>query len=124
MLCSVTSATKKLHVQIFCSTNHRLVLFPHTVTILATATGSPTWPRRGGKSLIAPISKKDLRTADQRFRTRRAQYLYLAKLGYSQAQIANAHGVSKRAVWNGIHSPAVPLEKAKLERYRVMLRRP
>lgn len=69
--------------------------------------------------MIAPISKKDLRTADQRFRTRRAQYLYLAKLGYSQAQIANAHGVSKRAVWQAIHAAAVPREKGKLERYRV-----
>jgi DNA-binding transcriptional regulator LsrR (DeoR family) len=69
------------------------------------------------------ISKKDLKAADLRFDTRRAQYLYLAKIGYSQAQIANAYGISKRAVWNGIHAAAVPQEKAKLERYRVMLRR-
>ena len=73
--------------------------------------------------MIAPISKKDLRTADQRFRTRRAQYLYLAKLGYSQAQIAEAYGVSKRAVWQGLHAPGTPRERGKLERYRVTPRR-
>ena len=67
------------------------------------------------------ISKNDLKAADQRFHTRRAQYLYLAKLGYSHAQIANAYGISKRAVWNGIHASAVPQEKAKLQRYRVKI---
>ena len=45
------------------------------------------------------ISKKDLKAADQRFATRRAQYIYLVHLGYSQAQIAGAYNISKRAVW-------------------------
>lgn len=65
------------------------------------------------------ISKKDLKAADLRFDTRRAQYLYLTKIGYSQAQIANAYGISKRAVWQAIHSAATPREQGKLERYRV-----
>jgi predicted DNA-binding protein YlxM (UPF0122 family) len=69
------------------------------------------------------ISKKDLRAADQRFATRRAQYLYLVHLGYSQAQIAGAYNVSKRAVWQGLHAPTNPLEERKLERYRVPVRR-
>lgn len=46
------------------------------------------------------IAKKDLSAADQRFDTQRARYLYLTKLGYSQAQIAAAYAVSKRAVWH------------------------
>ena len=67
------------------------------------------------------ILKKDLKAAEQRFDTRRGQYLYLTKLGYSQPQIAGAFGISKRAVWQAIHAPAVPREKAKLERYRVRI---
>jgi DNA-directed RNA polymerase specialized sigma24 family protein len=65
------------------------------------------------------IAKKDLRAASQRFETQRARYLYLTKLGYSQAEIAGAFGISKRAVWQAIHAAAVPREKGKLERYRV-----
>lgn len=65
------------------------------------------------------ILKKDLKAAEQRFDTRRGQYLYLTKLGYSQSQIAEAFGISKRAVWQAIHAAAVPREKGKLERYRV-----
>lgn len=65
------------------------------------------------------IAKTDLRAASQRFETQRARYLYLTKLGYSQAEIAEAYGVSKRAVWQALHAPAVPREKGKLERYRV-----
>lgn len=65
------------------------------------------------------ITKKDLATADQRFATRRARYLYLTKLGYSQAQIADAYGVSKRAVWQSLNATAPPREQGKLERYRV-----
>ena len=65
------------------------------------------------------ILKKDLKAAEQRFDTRRGQYLYLTKLGYSQSQIAEAYGISKRAVWQAIHAAAVPREKGKLERYRV-----
>jgi hypothetical protein len=33
------------------------------------------------------IAKKDLSAADQRFDTQRARYLYLTKLGYSQARV-------------------------------------
>lgn len=65
------------------------------------------------------ITKKDLATADQRFATRRARYLYLTKLGYSQAQIADAYGVSKRAVWQSLNAAATPREQGKLDRYRV-----
>lgn len=65
------------------------------------------------------ITKKDLATADQRFATRRARYLYLTKLGYSQAQIAAAYAVSKRAVWQSLNATTVPREQGKLERYRV-----
>ena len=68
------------------------------------------------------IAKKDLATADQRFATRRARYLYLTKLGYSQAQVAEAYGVSKRAVWQALHAAAAPREQGKLERYRVQCR--
>jgi len=72
------------------------------------------------------IAKKDLRAASQRFETQRARYLYLTKLGYSQAEIAGAFGISKRAVWQALNAPAVPRERAKLERYRVRVpaRRP
>lgn len=69
------------------------------------------------------IPKKDIKAASQRFETRRGQYLYMTKLGYSQAEIAGAYGISKRAVWQAIHTPAVPREKGKLERYRVPIRR-
>lgn len=69
------------------------------------------------------ISKKDLKAADQRFATRRAQYLYLVHLGYSQAQIAGAYNISKRAVWQGLNSAATPREQGKLQRYRVTIRR-
>jgi len=69
------------------------------------------------------ITRKDMRVADQRFSTLRAQYLYLANLGYSLAQIATAYNVSKRAIWQGINAPAVPRELRKLERYRVPVRR-
>ncbi len=65
------------------------------------------------------IPKKDIKVADQRFGTRRAQYLYLVHLGYSQAQIANAYNISKRAVWQAIHSAATPREQGILDRYRV-----
>lgn len=65
------------------------------------------------------ITKKDLATADQRFATRRARYLYLTKLGHSQAQIADAYGVSKRAVWQSLNTTATSREQGKLERYRV-----
>ena len=64
------------------------------------------------------IAKKDLSAANQRFDTQRARYLYLTKLGYSQAQVAEAYGVSKRAVWQALHA-AAPREQGKLERYRV-----
>jgi len=46
--------------------------------------------------------------ANQRFDTQRARYLYLTKLGYSQAQIAAAYAVSKRAVWQALHAAATP----------------
>jgi len=69
------------------------------------------------------IAKTDLRAASQRFDTQRARYLYLTKLGYSQAEIAVTFGVSKRAVWQAIHSVATPQEQGKLERYRVPIRR-
>jgi len=65
------------------------------------------------------IPKKDIKAASQRFDTQRARYLYLTKLGYSQAQVAEAYGVSKRAVWQALHAAAAPREKGKLERYRV-----
>lgn len=68
------------------------------------------------------ITKKDLATADQRFATRRARYLYLTKLGYSQAQIAAAYGVSKRAIWQSLNATTVPREQGKLERYRVNIK--
>ncbi len=67
------------------------------------------------------IPRPDLRAADQRFSTRRAQYLYLANLGYSLAQIADAYNVSKRAIWQGINAPAVPREQGKLQRYKVQI---
>lgn len=69
------------------------------------------------------ILKKDFKAAEQRFDTRRGQYLYLTKLGYSQAQIAEAYGVSKRAIWQALNAVAVPREKGRLERYRVPVRR-
>ena len=69
------------------------------------------------------ILKKDLKAAEQRFDTRRGQYLYLTKLGYSQSQIAGAFGISKRAVWQALNAVAVPREKGRLERYRVPVRR-
>jgi len=65
------------------------------------------------------IPKKDIKVADLRFSTRRAQYLYLVHLGYSQAQIAGAYNISKRAVWQAIHSAATPREQGILDRYRV-----
>lgn len=65
------------------------------------------------------IAKKDMGAANQRFDTQRARYLYLTKLGYSQAQIAAAYAVSKRAVWQALHAAATPREQGKLERYRV-----
>lgn len=65
------------------------------------------------------ITKTDLRAASQRFETQRARYLYLTKLGYSQAEIAGAFGISKRAVWQALHSAATPQELGKLQRYRV-----
>lgn len=69
------------------------------------------------------IPKKDRTGANRRFDTQRARYLYLTKLGYSQAQIAEAYGVSQRAVWQGLHAPGTPRERGKLERYRVTPRR-
>lgn len=69
------------------------------------------------------IPKNDLTAATQRFDTRRAQYLYLAKMGHSQSQIAEAFGVSQRAVWQGLHAQGTPRELGKLVRYRVPLRR-
>jgi len=69
------------------------------------------------------IPKKDIKAANQRFATQRARYLYLTKLGYSQAQVAGAYGVSKRAVWQALHAAAAPQEQGKLERYRVPIRR-
>jgi len=69
------------------------------------------------------ILKKDLKAAEQRFDTRRGQYLYLVHLGYSQAQIAGAYNVSKRAVWQGLHAPTTPREEGKLARYRIKVRR-
>lgn len=69
------------------------------------------------------IPKKDIKAASQRFETQRARYLYLTKLGYSQAEIAEAFGISKRAIWQAIHAPATPREMGKLERYRVPIRR-
>ncbi|MDD4454729.1 helix-turn-helix domain-containing protein [Methanoculleus sp. UBA303] len=69
------------------------------------------------------IPKKDIKAASQRFETQRARYLYLTKLGYSQAEIAEAFGISKRAVWQAINAPATPREMGKLERYRVPIRR-
>lgn len=65
------------------------------------------------------IAKKDMGAANQRFDTQRARYLYLTKLGYSQAQIAAAYAVSKRAVWQSLNAAATPREQGKLERYRV-----
>ena len=65
------------------------------------------------------ITKTDLRAASQRFETQRARYLYLTKLGYSQAEIAGAFGISKRAVWQALRSAATPQELGKLQRYRV-----
>jgi len=65
------------------------------------------------------IAKKDLSAANQRFDTQRARYLYLTKLGYSQAQIAAAYAVSKRAVWQSLNAAATPREQGKLDRYRV-----
>ena len=52
------------------------------------------------------IAKKDLSAANQRFDTQRARYLYLTKLGHSQA----------------LHAAAAPREQGKLERYRVKCR--
>jgi len=69
------------------------------------------------------ILKKDLSAANQRFDTRRGRYLYLTKLGYSQSQIADTFGVSRRAVWQGLHAQGNPRELGKLVRYRVPLRR-
>ena len=69
------------------------------------------------------ILKKDLKAAEQRFDTRRGQYLYLTKIGYSQSQIAEAYHISKRAVWQALNSSATPQEAAKLARYRVPVRR-
>lgn len=69
------------------------------------------------------IPKNDIKAASQRFETQRARYLYLTKLGYSQAEIAGAFGISKRAVWQAINAPATPQEQGKLERYRVPIRR-
>ena len=65
------------------------------------------------------ISKKYLKAADLLFATLRAQYVYLVHLGYSQAQIAGAYNISKRAVWQAIHSAATPREQGILDRYRV-----
>lgn len=85
--------------------------------------GSTIGSSCGGTSLVNHIVKKDLSAASQRFDTRRGQYLYLTKLGYSQAQIADAFGISKRAVWQAIHAQATPRELGKLKRYRVTPRR-
>jgi hypothetical protein len=68
---------------------------------------------------MTQITKHDLKAANQRFATRRAQYLYLTHLGYSQGQIAAAYGVSKRRVWQALHDTSIPMERAKLIRYRV-----
>jgi hypothetical protein len=73
--------------------------------------------------MTANFLKIDRSAANLRFGTQRGRYLYLTKLGYSQGQIAEAYGVSKRAVWQAINTPAVPREKGKLERYRVPVRR-
>ncbi|MFA5445602.1 MAG: hypothetical protein WC262_11590, partial [Bacteroidales bacterium] len=43
----------------------------------------------------------------------------LTKLGYSQAQIAAAYAVSKRAVWQSLNAAATPREQGKLERFRI-----
>ncbi len=69
--------------------------------------------------MMSNMMKIDRAAANLRFDTQRARYLYLSKLGYSQSQIAEAYGISKRAVWKAIHAAAVPREKGKLERYRV-----
>jgi predicted DNA-binding protein YlxM (UPF0122 family) len=69
--------------------------------------------------MTSHMMKIDRAAANLRFDTQRARYLYLAKLGYSQAEIADAYGVSKRRVWQAIHSVATPKEQGKLERYRV-----
>lgn len=70
------------------------------------------------------MMKIDRTAANLRFDTQRARYLYLAKLGYSQSEIAEAYGISKRAVWQALNAPAVPRERGKLERYRVKMARP
>jgi len=67
------------------------------------------------------MMKIDRVAANLRFGTQRARYLYLTKLGYSQAQIAEAYGVSKRAIWQALHATAAPREQRLLERYRVPL---
>lgn len=72
---------------------------------------------------MTQITKNDLKTANQRFGTQRGRYLYLASLGYSQGEIANAYGISKRAVWNGLHATGTPQEIGKLVRYRIPIRR-
>jgi predicted DNA-binding protein YlxM (UPF0122 family) len=73
----------------------------------------------GGTSVANPIPRKDLKTAQERFDTRRAQYLYLSSLGYSQERIAATYEVSKRAIWQAIHASTLPKEKGKLDRFRV-----
>lgn len=65
------------------------------------------------------LLKIDRSAANLRFGTQRGRYLYLTKLGYSQAEIAGAYGVTKRSVWQALHSAATPQELGKLQRYRV-----
>lgn len=72
---------------------------------------------------MTQIAKSDIKTANQRFSTQRGRYLFLTSLGYSQAEIAEAYHVSKRAVWQGLHASGTPRELGKLVRYRVPLRR-
>ena len=72
--------------------------------------------------MTSKLSKNDLKAANQRFVTQRGRYLYLSKLGFSQAEIAGAYGVSKRAVWQGIHAAGTPREIGKLVRYRIPIR--
>lgn len=69
------------------------------------------------------IAKRDINMVKRRYNTRRAQFMNLAALGYSHAEIATTYRVSKRAVWNALNAPGTPRELRKLARYRVPLRR-
>ena len=87
------------------------------------AMGPATWSCRKERKMVTNMMKIDRTAANLRFDTQRARYLYLSKLGYSQSQIAEAYGISKRAVWQALNAVAVPREKGRLERYRVPVRR-